>query len=140
VRSIGKTVMFDDKDKDYVLLEGRWSLSTSFEGFTLPEANSVQVRCWKEMGRCTEAIAMLYRRSDNSSMSDLAGRLSVIMFEHQVIEWSDGVVRTRSQTPGAEIEIRISLLDTFAERSQREPKARGARLADPANFHHWVLK
>jgi len=96
VRSIPKRIRFDEKDRNYVAFEGRWSLTTSPEDSTLPAANSVQVRCWKEMGRCTEAIAMLYRKSDSNSMSDLSGRLSVIMFEHQITEWSDTVIRTQS--------------------------------------------
>jgi hypothetical protein len=140
VRSIPKRIRLDEKDRNYVAFEGRWSLTTSPEDSTLPAANSVQVRCWKEMGRCTEAIAMLYRKSDSNSMSDLSGRLSVIMFEHQITEWSDTVIRTQSQPPAADIEIRISLVDRSAELSQHETYVRGAYLADPKIVQHWILQ
>ena len=124
VRSIGKRVLLDEKESNYILVEGRWSLTTPSKDSTLPEANSVEVKCWKQTGTCTEAIAMLYRQSDSDSMAKLSGRLSVIMFDHQVIEWSDSLIRTQSQPSAADIEIRISLLDRSAERSQRETKAR----------------
>jgi hypothetical protein len=131
VRSIRKVV---HKEANYVLLEGRWSLLTPSERTDLPEANSVQVRCWKEMGTCTEAIAMLYTKSD------AAGLLSVIMFEHEILEWSDRLIRTQSQRPVADIEIRISLVDRSVERTVRETEARGARPVDPTNLQSWVLR
>jgi hypothetical protein len=83
---------------------------------------------------------MLYGQNDNDSMSNLSGRLSVIMFEHQILEWSDTVVRTQAQPPAADIEIHISLVDRFAERSQRETSTRGALLADPSRVQHWTLE
>ena len=61
-------------------------------------------------------------------------------FTYEIINWADDVIKAKRSAPVADIEIKISLKDNFAEKSFRETKARGSETANPDHYGKWVLE
>ena len=124
-------------DDSFLTFEGRWR-TVSDTGARIPRLNTAEGLCVKPTMTCTENIAKLY--GENEWPGQPRGILKVASTYFKIIEWSNARIVARYDAPVADIELRISLADTAAERSFRETKARGSQTADSKNAGHWILE
>jgi hypothetical protein len=59
---------------------------------------------------------------------------------YKIVDWSNDIISAKYEAPVADVELRLSLRDKFAERHHRESKARGSKASDPNNYAQWVLE
>ena len=129
--------------KGYIVAEGHWRRMVG-KTITakLPLENSTYIVCDRQTRKCNEATAVLYTPEDTLPGAGIriSPSLSVLVLEYKIIDWSDGVIRAKCEGFEADIELRISVKDQFAERSFRETKARGNDKSDPNIFESWILE
>jgi len=122
---------------DYlVIVEGRWKKSASSTSNLLARINTAYITCNKHSMTCEENTAVLSTPQDALP----ANLLYIVNVNYKIISWSDGIIKAKYEAPVADFDLRISLLDKFAERSFRETEARGSETANPNVFGHWVLE
>jgi hypothetical protein len=129
--------------KQYVVAEGQWRRTFGKTIYAkLPLVNATYIVCNKQAKTCNEATAVLYTPEDTlpGAGTRTSPSLSVLVLEYKIIDWSGGVIRAKSEDLEADIELRISVKDQFAERSFRETKARGSDKSDPNIFESWILE
>ena len=129
--------------KGYVVAEGHWRrMSGRTIQAKLPLLNATYIACDKQAKTCNEATAALYTPEDTLPGAGIRTlpSLSVLVLEYKIIDWSEGVIRAKSEGFEADIELRISVKDQFAERSFRETKAHGSDKSDPNIFESWMLE
>ena len=129
--------------KGYVVAEGHWRrMSGRTIQAKLPLLNATYIACDKQAKTCNEATAVLYTPEDTLPGAGVrtSPSLSVLVLEYKIIDWSGDVIRAKSEGREADIELRISVKDQFAERSFRETKAHGSDKSDPNIFESWILE
>ena len=70
---------------------------------------------------CREFVAVLFTPEDEKDLSNPF--LSILEHDYKVLEWSDNIIRATDRNPIANVELRISVKDNFAERIFRDTKA-----------------
>ena len=129
------------KYQQYVLVKGRWREKEGFNQL-LAKVNIVDIRCDKDSMVCVETIANVQSMEENEILKiHKTNLLSLGIIKYKIIEWTnDDTIVAINDAPVADMEIKISLKDNFAERSVRETKARGDGTADSNVYSHWVLE
>lgn len=127
------------KSDNYVFVEGRWKEKSGHSANKIiPRINFTNINCSKESMRCKETEALLWSPKENKLHP--GSLLYTQSFDYIITEWtSEDVIKAERRPPVADIEIKISLKDDFAEKSYRETKARGSETADANMYGHWVL-
>ena len=120
-------------------IAGTWQMQSGESSIDMPRTNSVRLDCDRATGVCYEALAKLLLPSDEPSVPR-NGYLFIFLEKYRVVEWTEAHVIARAQPLAADVEVRIGLQDSSAERSSRETGARGAQGADPTRVLHWVLR
>jgi hypothetical protein len=131
-----KKVIVDDT-LGHVSFQGSWRAIAQLGFAVIPTINTTSGQCWKQTMQCTESIAMLFRKSDNTL--DKGTWLNVQVDTYQVVEWTSTSIYAKEEATVNDIELRISLKDQSAERFSRETQARGASTANPEISRHWIL-
>lgn len=128
-----------EKSELGVFVEGRWKEKSGHSANKIiPRINFTNIDCNKESMRCKETEALLW--SPNENKLHPGSLLYTQSFDYIITEWtSEDVIKAERRPPVADIEIKISLKDNFAEKSFRETKSRGAETADANVYGHWVL-
>lgn len=136
VISVRKLIRGDNND---VHVMGRWRVTGASARYSkLSKINTVSITCSRQLGVCREAIAELVSPEENELSR--GKELRVIDFVYNIVEWSDQTIHAKHPAPVADIELRVSVKDKFAERRFRETKARGVDTSDPNIFVNWVLE
>jgi hypothetical protein len=133
IRSPSKRIQLVDY---LVIVEGRWKQTASSGTNVLGRINSAYVTCNKSSMICEENIAVLANPQD----SHPDNFLYVLSTKYKIISWSNDIINAKYEALVADLELRISVRDKFAERSFRETKARGSDTANPNIFGIWVLE
>jgi hypothetical protein len=119
--------------------KGRWKKTAGdMQGQGLPRINTTWITCDKVSMTCREIGAQLITPQDNPVFEK--PQLLPYQTDYVIVAWSDDVVSAKCEGPCGDIELRISLKDSFAERRVRETKARGCKDADPKNYEVLVLE
>ena len=63
-----------------------------------------------------------------------------IKITYQITDSTNDIIIAKWDAPVADVELKISLKDRFAERSYRETKARGDETSNPEIYGKWVLE
>jgi hypothetical protein len=122
----------------YVTLDGRWQSASGRSTGEVPKFNAVRVECERERATCTEFLARMITKDDDSVSG--GPYLFANVIRYKVLEWSDSHILARAEPRAADVELRIAILDESAERTSRETSARGASGANPSNVDQWVLR
>ena len=131
---------------DEVLIWGHWKkIASKASSPNLAQINATQVLCDKQEQVCKEATAELYTSEDRLFVPPFMGVVSspsimASYLEYRILDWSDNTIKAKYEGPIADIELKISVKDNFAERSFRETKARGSETSDPNIFYIWTLE
>ena len=127
------------KHDNYVFASGHWK-ETERKGFKkMAKVNIVDIIFDKNSMTCKESFACVYAKGEDELMK--INMLSMNNINYKITEWSDdGIIRAVYNAPVADIEIKLSLKDNFAERSYRETGTRGSNTADSNIYSHWVLE
>lgn len=127
------------KHGNYFFVTGHWK-QTERKGLAkLARVNTVDITCDKDTMTCRENFACLYAKGEDETAT--VNSLSMGSIDYKIVEWSaDNTIRAVYNAPVADIEIKISLKDNFAERSFRETSARGNDTASPDVYSHWILE
>lgn len=137
VRSPSKNVTA--VEKDWVSVRGRWKIiANTAQTTALPSINSVHIVCDKPSRTCRETLALLYPPEGYGTKKNRF--LSALEISYEVIEWSNEIIRANYRAPVADVELSISVKDTFVERRSRETTARGSTTSDPNVHTHYVLE
>ena len=123
---------------NYVSIQGRWKKTTKTNYHKLARINSTYITCDKKSMTCRENTAALVTPEDEPTFK--VNLLYIVDINYRIINWSDDIINAKYEALVADIEIRISLRDKFAERSFRETKARGSETANPNIYEHWILE
>lgn len=124
---------------DTVLATGRWKRVTSTSEFTkIARINTVSIFCDKGQRTCWETVAEVVTPEELKGFKTKQLMANEITYE--VVEWSSQTVYARCAAFAADIELRISVKDAFAERRFRETKARGSETSNPSIYVHWILE
>lgn len=119
---------------NWISAQGRWKKQAGTFSRT-PSLNSVQIMCDLGAGVCREVRAVLTSRADEDF------RPPQFMFaltdDYNVLSFSDGVLRARSETDAFDIDLTIWLKEKLVEKNWRETRTRGNLTADPNN---WLME
>lgn len=129
------------KDGQNVVVKGRWKSREGEDFVLMPKVNIVNIVCDKNLMVCTETIARLSSMEENEFLKERnVNMLTMGTIPFKIIEWTDDGLVATYNAPVANVEIKISTKDNYAERSHRETSARGVETTDPENFVHWILE
>jgi hypothetical protein len=122
-----------------MFIDGRWSNTVAkFPSPILPRINATKIWCYKRQKICKEFVAVLFTPEDTKGISNPF--FSILEFEYKILDWSDDVIRAKHKGPVADIELKVSVKDEFAERTFGETKAGGVETSDPNSFYVWTLE
>lgn len=127
------------KQGNYVFIMGHWK-QTERKGLAkLAKVNMVTITCDKDTMMCRETFACVYAKGEDKTAT--VNLLNMGSIDYKIVEWTDNdIIKAVYNARVADIEIKISLKDNFAERSFRETSARGNDTASPDVYSHWVLE
>jgi len=123
---------------NYVIIQGRWKKTNKTKYHRLSRINSTYITCDKKSMTCTENTAILATPQDDPILKEKF--LYILIINYRIINWSNDIINAKYDAPVADVEIKISIKDNFAERRYRETKARGSETADPNVHEHWILE
>ena len=136
IMSIAKDFSFIDKN---VFVQGRWKRSGGNIKLNIPpRINTISITCDKNSMTCKEIIASVVTPQEESLFEK--PELFIAETIYQIVDWSNDVITAKYEAPIADLELRISLKDKFAERRYRETKARGSKTSNPNNYLQWILE
>ena len=123
-----------------VVAKGCWK-ATAGENF-YPKVNIASIICDKNLMVCTETVAGIRSTEEDEFLKTAnTNMLTMNTIPFEIIDWTDDdVIIARRNAPVANMEIKISTKDNFAERSSRETVARGVDSASSENYYHWILE
>jgi hypothetical protein len=123
---------------EFVFVEGRWKALPGTTTRIIARINSTSITCDYNNRTCKETISLLFVPEEHRLFKDymLYGQ----NFTYQITDWSNDTIKARWDAPVADVEIKISLKDNFAEKGYRETKARGSETANPDIYGKWVLE
>ena len=122
---------------NYVIVQGRWK-TTAGNLKTLSRINATHIVCDKHSMTCKEIIAVVKTPQEEPLFKKPQLFLGETIYI--IVDWSNDIISAKYEGPVADVELRISLRDKFAERRFRETKARGIKSADPNNYEQWILE
>jgi hypothetical protein len=125
-------------DSNHAYAQGRWKRTAGNLNFSLPRINTTHISCDKNSMTCNEIIACVITPQEEP----LVRKPQLLIFDliYKVVDWSNDIISAKYEGPAADLELRISLRDKFAERRLRETKARRNKTADPNKHGQWILE
>jgi len=136
IRSPQKSIQ---KIDGFVFVEGRWkAISVTTVAGKISDINFTSITCDLNNKTCSEIISLVQNPKDNKLYNK--PMLYSIKITYQITDLSNDIIKAKWDAPVADVEIKISSKDSFAERSYRETKARGSKTSNPDIYGKWVLE
>lgn len=135
IRSPRKSIK---KVDEFVLAEGRWKALSGTNARIISRINFTSITCDLKNKACSEIISLVQNPKENNLYTKPV--LYSIKITYQITDWTNDIIIAKWDAPVADVELKISLKDSFAERSYRETKARGDETSNPKVYGKWVLE
>lgn len=136
IRSPKKNIQ---KVNEFVFVEGRWkAVSVTTVVGKISGINFTSITCDLKNKTCSEIVSLVQNPKENNLYTK--PMLYSIKIIYQITDYTNDIIKAKWDAPVADVEIKISLKDSFAERSYRETKARGSETSNPNIYGKWVLE